>query len=217
MTAPPVHAAETGTIVGTIRYGGKAPLPLKIVPSTDVAVCGQQGLLDEKLLVAKDGGLANVVVWVVSSTRAEAKSEPVTIDNLRCRYEPHVVVAHVDEPLMVRNRDRFLHTSQAKESSGKPVFSVALPTQNMTIEKRFKRRGVYSVDCDVHPWMRGWVVVLAGELAATTSPTGAFRIAGVSAGKHTLKLWHEVLGDRTLDVEVKPGADSRGDARWPAP
>ena len=58
--------------------------------------------------------------------------------------------------------------------------------------------------CDVHPWMRGWLVVIEHGLAAVTDAAGSYAIRDVPAGAYTLSVWHEVLGRRERPVTV-PG------------
>lgn len=53
---------------------------------------------------------------------------------------------------------------------------------------------------------------LVSGLAGEATAQGGGSIAGVEnvpPGKHTLKLWHETLGEVTKEVEVKGGAETR--------
>src|SRR5438477_502746 len=68
--------------------------------------------------------------------------------------------------------------------------------------KPLKDPGVLRITCDVHPWMRAWVHVLATSAYAVTDESGAYTISGVPPGKHTLNLWHERLGEKEQQVEV---------------
>src|SRR4051812_30406560 len=56
-------AAETGTLSGRFVYVGSAPTPPKLEINKDPEVCGKHNLVDESLLVGKDNGIANVVVF----------------------------------------------------------------------------------------------------------------------------------------------------------
>src|SRR5215468_3424004 len=106
----PRIAGATGMIKGHLTFPGEAPVPQKITPTTDEAICSLQGLVDESLLVdAKSHGIRNVVVWVEKTKAAPTKVEPV-LDNWHCHYEPHVLVVPPDQTISIRNKDRFLHT-----------------------------------------------------------------------------------------------------------
>lgn len=199
----PSNAADTGRIEGVVQFGGaKIPVPAKIEPTTDTTICSQQGLVEESLLVdEKTRGVMNVVAWVEGSKAATPVDDP-QLDNRRCRYEPHVLVVAAGDKVTIKNRDRFLHTTQAKLND-RPLFNVALPVHNQTVQKRFKKPGRYAVHCDVHPWMRGWVVVMDGEISAVSDVQGSFTLDGVPAGSHTIRLWHETLGEASVPVVVK--------------
>jgi plastocyanin len=210
----PATADATGTLKGRITHRGEAPAPKKITPTTDEAICGQQDLVEESLVVdGKTHGIKDVVVWV-EKTKAPAPKTEAVLDNWRCRYEPHVLVVGPSGQVTIRNRDRFLHTSLARDDKGKQIFNVALPQKDQETKKTFAKPGVYSLACEVHSWMKGWAFVTNGELSAVTDPSGAFEILGVPGGKHTLHLWHETLGEKTLDVEVKEGQPVQVTVEW---
>ena len=93
------QAAEWGTITGRIVYDGKAPELKPLVADKDQAVCGTSKP-DESLEVGSGGGLKNALVWVrtenveVAPEYAATATEPVVLDNTKCRFEPHVLVMH---------------------------------------------------------------------------------------------------------------------------
>ena len=207
-------AEDTGEIRGRVVYEGAPPTPKKLEPTSDTDFCRKQVLVDESLVVdPKTRGLRSVAVWVEGTKAPDASEKPV-IDNYLCRYATHVVIAHVKRPVLIKNNDPFLHTTQAKTKSGKTIFNIAFPVKGQTTTKKFKRRGFYSLHCDVHTWMLGWAVVLDGEIATTTHAQGEFTLRGVPPGKHTVHLWHETLGERTVPVEVKAGGFASVDLSW---
>jgi plastocyanin len=196
---------ETGSIKGKISFEGAPPAPKKIDPTTDAAICSLQDLVEEDLLVdPKTHGIKDAVVWVEGTTSQKPKAEP-SIDNYRCRYEPHVLVVPAKSTVIVRNRDRFLHTTLAKDAGGKQLFNVALPSKDQEIKKSFDKPGVYTLACEVHSWMKGVVLVNGGELSAVSDGSGTFAIDGVPAGKRKVHVWQESLGDKTVEIEVKAG------------
>ena len=58
------------------------------------------------------------------------------------------------------------------------------------------------VDCDLHPWMRAWVVVIEHPFYVITDEQGEFTLDNVPAGKYTLQVWQETVGSTTKDVTV---------------
>ena len=59
------------------------------------------------------------------------------------------------------------------------------------------------IRCDVHPWMKAYVLVSDHPYFATTRADGAFRIEGVPVGTLEVEAWHEVYGLKTATVEVE--------------
>ena len=70
----------------------------------------------------------------------------------------------------------------------------------------FTKPEIIRVDCDLHPWMRAWVVVAEHPFYAVTNDQGNFVLDNVPPGAYTLQLWHESLGAMTQDVTVKDEA-----------
>src|SRR5262245_58235245 len=134
--APPASGLR-----GHIKLDGAIPEPAKIEPTTDSAICGQQGLVDESILADKaTHGLKNAAVWIEKTKAPVPKDSPI-IDNYRCRYDPHVIIVPAGSEVTIRNRDRFLHTTQAKTADGKLLFNVALPSKDQEVKKRFEKPG----------------------------------------------------------------------------
>ena len=89
--------------------------------------------------------------------------------------------------------------------------ALAVPGQTMDLTRRLAAalpptgEALVRLGCDVHPWMRGWLVVLDHPHAAVTGTDGRFTIAAVPPGSYTLALWHEVLSRTERPVAVPPG------------
>ncbi|NBW86574.1 MAG: hypothetical protein EBR23_07050, partial [Planctomycetia bacterium] len=50
------------------------------------------------------------------------------------------------------------------------------------------------VTCNIHPWMKAWVLVRPNPYAAVSKADGTFEIKGVPAGEVELQFWHEKAG-----------------------
>jgi hypothetical protein len=66
----------------------------------------------------------------------------------------------------------------------------------------FAEPELVTITCDLHSWMKSWVVVAEHPYYAVTDAAGAYRIAGVPPGRYRLRMWHEVLGELAREVEV---------------
>src|SRR6266481_6355462 len=93
----PLDPATLGTVSGTIHLSGKPPAPVKIDMSMDpvCSITGGDNFAEQ--YVAHDGKLANVYLYIKSgppaamSATAPISAPPVVMDQVGCKYVPHVI------------------------------------------------------------------------------------------------------------------------------
>ena len=67
------------------------------------------------------------------------------------------------------------------------------------------------VQCDIHSWMKAYLMVFDHPFFATTGTDGSFEIKGVPAGDQKLVVWQKTIGYVTpgrgagMPVSVKAG------------
>ena len=122
------------------------------------------------------------------------------LDNIDCRFSPHVSVLTVGSVVETRNSDPTLHTVHLY---GPSEANLALPLQGMTVSRTLDKAGVFIVKCDVHGWMQAFIRVDDHPFHAVTDGSGSFRITDVPAGEYTLEAWHEKLGTQQRTVRVR--------------
>ena len=137
-------------------------------------------------------------------------SGKVTLDQKQCEFVPHVVALPAGATLDIVNGDKVFHNVHARDGD-RTVFNYAMPVPNHVIPKPLKQPALLRVTCDVHPWMRAWVDVLPTTAFAVTDEAGSYTISNVPPGKYTLRLWHERLGEKDQQVEVKAGGTASMD------
>src|SRR4051794_6551580 len=118
--------AAVGTISGTVRVNPvpAAGPPVKI--AKDTAVCGAEAARD-RLVVTPDGALANVVVSLKAphALHTPAPTPNAAIDQMGCRYTPHVQAVTVGTTLSLLNNDAVLHNVHGTlEAGGGPLTGV---------------------------------------------------------------------------------------------
>ncbi|MFH5805910.1 methylamine utilization protein [Alienimonas sp. DA493] len=192
-----------GVLKGRLLFGGPAPEPGRVEVNKDVDVCGPLQLVDDTLLVAEDGGLANAVIWldVRSSGRAPAapataaEPEPVVLDNVECRFEPHVVLLRTGQTLKITNSDPIAHQATAFLNRNIP-FNESVPAGASPVERTLEKPELLPlpVTCPIHPWMKAHLFVLDHPYMAATGPDGRFAIEGLPPGEWTFRVWHERAG-----------------------
>lgn len=203
--------ALAGSVKGKVVLKGAPPKPGKIMMSADPK-CLQQhpkGFLNEDVVVGKDGGLANVFVYIKEGVKGSfeaPKESKVVFDQKGCWYHPHVFGIQVNQKLEILNSDPTMHNVNAMAKKS-PPFNSSMPPKIKPIEKKFTKPEVMvKIKCNVHPWMTAYAGVLDHPFYAVTDKTGGFEIKGVPSGSYTLVAWHEKYGTATdMKVTVADG------------
>jgi plastocyanin len=190
------------TIKGNVRYAG-APVERKKFPVTiDQYVCGKEKE-SEDLALSSNNGIRNAVVSlqnVPSGAKRKWNLPPAKMDQQQCSFVPRVVIVPVGGTVEFLNSDRLLHNVKSLPKEN-PSFNRAQPHAR-TISFMFKQPELLRVDCDLHSWMHGWVVVAAHPFYTLTNESGEFVLENVPPGKYTLQVWQEILGPVTQEVTV---------------
>lgn len=208
-----------GSITGFVKVSGTPPAiaaPAQVKPA-DARVCGRE-MSDESIVLESGGALRWAMVYLESSglpaLSAPAKKTgagpALAISNLHCRFVPHVQTATVGSTLLVRNDDDILHNTHAYLEPNTTLFNLGLPFKGTEVPKRLTKTGMIRFKCDAgHTWMSAFLLVLNHAFHTVTDAEGRFRIESVPAGKHAMKIWHEKLGTKTVDVQVDAGKETR--------
>ncbi len=205
--APTFAQAVTGTVTFVGPVPALRPIPMDAAPE---CVKKHSGPVPSEVLVLGPGNaMANVLVSVTQGLPAgktyPAPTAPVTMDQHGCMYVPHVMGVMVGQPFKILNSDGMLHNVHALPKVN-AQFNVAMPpTRTEALETFTKNEGVFSIKCDVHPWMMAWVEVYAHPYFTVTGKDGKFSIPNLPPGTYTLTAWHEKLGTQTATVTVGPG------------
>jgi len=199
--------AHAGTVTGTVVYEGTVPNLKPLSVSAEPACAKKHPTIPNEALVLGDGqAMANVIVHVTKGLPAgktwPAPKEPVVMDQVGCQYVPHVLGVMVGQPLKVLNSDGVLHNVHALPKVNRPFNMAMPPTRTEAIETFTKAEGMFTVKCDVHPWMQAFVGVFADPFFDVTTKDGKFSIQNLDAGTYTIEAWHEKLGTQTATVTV---------------
>lgn len=194
--------ASGGAIKGTVKFTG-APIKQEMLPvTTDHFVCGKEKA-SEALLLSADKGIRYAVVSLrnpPAGVKWPGPVRPVQMDYKDCVYVPHVVLVPVGGTVEFLNSDRVLHNLHSQSSENR-AFNRTQPT-GRTIPIVFAKAETVRVGCDLHPWMRAWVVVIEHPFYVITDEQGEFTLDNVPPGKYTLQVWQETVGSTTKDVTV---------------
>jgi plastocyanin len=198
------------TIQGTVKFEGKLPKlpPLQITKSKEIC----RNVPNETLIVGAGQGIRYAVVTLEGITKGVAVEKEAVheLDNLGCRFVPHVLASSVGQFVVFKNSDPILHTAHALFASGQPQFNVGLYPGRVS-RKPLVTPGVVKIICEVHPWMSAYIVVTDHPYYSVTDVYGEYLISDIPAGSYRLKVWHETLGTEEKQVEVKAGGSHNVD------
>jgi plastocyanin len=194
--------APAGEIQGRVVVTGDVPAPKNFPITIDQYVCGTAQVAGD-LIVSGAREIRNVVVWLENPPPGAPSAPPpaaTPMDQKECVFIPRIVIVPPGGTVEFLNSDRLLHNlhSVSRENAS---FNRTQP-KGRTIPISFGKPEIVRIDCDLHSWMRGWVVVASHPFYALTDAQGRFKLDNVPAGQYTVRVWHERLGESSRPVTV---------------
>jgi plastocyanin len=194
--------ASAAAIKGTVQFVGGAVDQKKLPVTVDQFVCGKDKDAED-LVLSPQRGIRNAVVSLASpppGVKSEFSTAPVFLDQKQCSFTPRVILVPVGGTVEFLNSDRLLHNLHSASKSN-PTFNRTQP-KGRAIPITFTKPEIVRIACDLHGWMRSWVVVIEHPFYAVTGAAGEFALNNVPPGKYTLNVWQETLGTLTKDITV---------------
>ncbi len=221
---PPGRFVQVNPKLATLKakfvYDGPAPARAKVDSSKD-PFCAPIEILSEAMLVGKDGALQNLVLMLDSKrSKAEIPAEykkevdgKVILDNNGCVFKPHIVFARVGQVIDVLNSDQTGHNANFGFFNNQAEnFLIPANSHKETQKLVAEESTMMPVECNIHPWMKGYVVVLEHPYAAASDENGQIEINNLPVGEVTFLIRHE-NADGAIDegkVDGKAQKWSRG-------
>jgi hypothetical protein len=201
-----------GSIIGVVDFKGDPPAARPIQMDSD-PVCAQKGsgALSEEVVV-KDGKLQNVFVYVKSGLPKNSFAAPSTepaLDQLGCRYVPHVVGMHNKQKIKITNSDATSHNVHPLPKENREWNESQGPGTPPLMKDFAKKEVLIPVKCNQHSWMKAYIGVLDHPFFAVSAADGTFKIAGLPPGDYEIEAWHEKYGAKTMKVKV----DTKGEGK----
>jgi plastocyanin len=204
-----VDPATAGEVAGSVKLDGTPP-KMKTISMAAEPACtkGHTGpVTSEEVVTGAGGALANVVVYVKSGLDGYSfppPSTPVKFDQNGCQYHPHVAGVQVGQNIEVVNSDQTTHNIHPIPKENRE-WNESQPPGAAPIDKSFAREEVaIAVKCNVHPWMKSYIAVLASPYFQVTEKDGKFDLKNLPPGTYTLVAWHELYGPSEQMVTIGP-------------
>lgn len=206
--AAAVDASTAGTITATVLFAGARPAVSMVRLDGDAKCVAENGAAErpaESIVLGEDPALQNVFVYVkdgLGNLTFPIPTEPVVLDQQKCRYVPRVFGIRVGQPLEVHNSDPLLHNVRSAGKINQP-FNMGEPVKGVSFTRTFTTSEVMvPFRCDVHAWMQAWAGVLTHPFFGVTGTDGRVSLAGLPPGTYTVEAWHEELGTRESTVTI---------------
>jgi len=192
------HFGLFGDFSAAADYLGLTPVELR------TQVAGGKSLA--QIAQAQGKSVSGLVEAMVNAAKQK-------LDQQSCVFVPHVIVAPLGSGLDVVNSDKALHNVRAQAGEVK-LMNYAMPIPGHVVPTKLKKEGIFKVSCDVHPWMRAWLLVLPTAAYALSGEDGAYKIEGIPPGTHKVKIWHERVGERDAEITVAAGQTATHDVQY---
>jgi hypothetical protein len=201
-SAAPKESAAPSTSWGALRgrfvYQGTPPEAKTLNTSgKDAETCSQHPVPDESLLVdSASGGIKNVLVIVRNASRVhpsyEETNAPVEFDQKQCVFLSHVLPVRIGQTVKIKNSDPIGHNTNIAPPGDKSI-NPLLPAGG-DYDHQFSRPQSIPVvvSCNIHPWMKAYILPRKDPYVAVTDKDGSFEISNLPAGEQLeLQIWHE--------------------------
>lgn len=221
----PATAADNAVITGKIIFKGdvKDPSIKRTVISTQkdpkctIMKNGKKKKIGtEKVILNKKTTpvtIRNVIVSIkegLPSKSYQDKTAPFVLDQVGCRYKPHIIAIQDTQQITVKNSDNTNHNIHLLPKKNREM-NFSQPKIGMTKNIKLTKEDPFRVKCDVHPWMGAYVVVFDHPFFDVTKKAGTFTISGLPAGNYIVEAWHEKFGTQTMNVVVTVGETKTAD------
>jgi hypothetical protein len=116
---------------------------------------------------------------------------PMRVEQRDLQFHPFVLIAPVGAEVAFPNFDNVRHHVYSFSPAG--PFELRLYGRDETRSVRFNNAGIIAIGCNIHDQMVAYIAVIDTPFAAKTDASGAVRIAGLPAGRATMRIWHPYL------------------------
>ena len=166
----------------------------------DAKICdpgGEKNRDLQRLVIGRDGSVANTVVYLKDVTRGKAWDLPAseqTLDQKSCTYHPHILLVPVGGAMQIKNSDPVLHTVHMM---GAATTTCRFPSRINSSRRTMHISGRVDIKCNAgHVWMNAEALVVPHPYYAITDAHRKFHTDQRPPG--TTRLRHGMRAGRSL-------------------
>lgn len=151
--------------------------------------------------------IEDFAIWVKVAGHQPAENPPVeSMDQVNKEFVPHILMATVGTSIQFFNRDPIFHHVFSKNKA-QPLDLGKFKGVEPRVEV-FKEQGIYPLNCDIHPWMQAYIIILDTPFYAKTTSRGLYRINEMLPGTYPFFLWSSRLKSGIkVEKTLKEGAN----------
>jgi plastocyanin len=141
------------------------------------------------------------VIYLEDGPKEDVPShlQTVTVDNRQMNFIPFVAVVAVGGKVVFANEDPFPHNVFSPDNE---KFNMGNIPQNGAHQRVFHTPGAYSLLCNLHPGMLGYLLVTPSTWFARTDAKGKFVMKHVPSGTYKVTAWAPRQAPITQSVTV---------------
>src|SRR5262245_31666630 len=118
-----LQLAQGADITGKVLLKGtpKPEIPIDMAPDPKCGALHTTPVTTRHYVVSKDGGLANVLVYIKSGLTEKnfpAPTDAPVLDQVGCEYMPYVMGVRANQKIKIKNSDPTLHNVHAIPKPG---------------------------------------------------------------------------------------------------
>jgi hypothetical protein len=225
LAAALVGQAQTGTITGRLVWGDENVPPPKVLVEKGKSeknpdVCAKDETIYSRDLPIdpKSKGVAFAFAYLLkpkgdSSAAVKelvAKKPKVVLDQKGCEFQPYALPFHKDQALVITSSDATSHNVRYAGFNNTGINQTVTPNGKLEVNLVADRVPM-ELHCDIHPWMKGYLMVFDHPFFTLTAADGSFEITGIPPGEQNLIVWQNKVGyvtsgaSRGMAVTVRPG------------
>jgi plastocyanin len=193
-----ILAATPATSISQAVIEGRVTLPQRAAAP----------VMNKRYQIVTDGGLlsTNPPLAVVYLEGSFAKTPPTASVQMAQRdlaFVPMLLPVQVGTQVDFPNFDDTYHSIFSYSPAKRFDLGRYRSEERPVPSQRFDKPGLVVLRCDIHEHMRGLILVVDTPYFVITDTTGHYRLTGLPAGHHRLKVWLDSRSTLERPVELR--------------
>jgi plastocyanin len=152
------------------------------------------------LAARKDPSPAPFVVWLEGVPTSSVSGKSVEMLQEGLEFRPKVLAVQTGTTVKFPNGDDVPHNVLSYSKAKR--LDLGRYGKGESKEVLFDQKGLVDLSCEVHPHMRGYVMVVDHPWFAVAKEDGSYVLPKVPPGKYTLVAWKEDFDFAKTEIEV---------------